>query len=122
MVLSQKENTLNGTFKFSKNKILACSIYNKLKSDKNGNITDITLFDIPFILKSKLSKFEFIPYSPVAGTSISTIVSSKSNIALVSLQENENKYLEGAYNIKLHYSIDGISTQEMTMPTRLKIE
>lgn len=122
MVLSQKENTLNGTFKFSKNKILACSIYNKLKSDKNGNITDITLFDIPFILKSKLSKFEFIPYSPVAGTSISTIVSSKSNIAIVSLQENENKYLQGAYNIKLHYSIDGISTQEITMQTRLKIE
>ena len=122
MILSEKENTLNGIFKFSKDKILACSIYNKLKSDKSGNITDITLFDIPFILKSKSIKFEFIPYSPIAGTSISNIVSSKSNIALVSLQENENKYLHGAYNIKLHYSIDGISTQEMTMTTRLKIE
>ena len=106
--------------KFPNNKILACSIYNR--TNKIDDITNINLFNIPFVLNSKYTKFEFIPYSPIAGTKLSTIVTSKSNIGIISLQESENKYLHGAYTVKVHYSIDGISTQTITFPTRLKID
>lgn len=107
-------------YKFPNNKILACSIYNT--TNKIDDITNINLFNIPFVLNSKYTKFEFIPYSPIAGTTLSTIVTSKSNIGIISLQESENKYLQGAYTVKVHYSIDGISTQTITFPTRLKID
>ena len=80
------------------------------------------MFNIPFVLNAKSTKFEFIPYSPIAGTKLSTIVTSKSNIGIISLQETEHKYLQGAYTVKVHYSIDGITTQTLTFPTRLKIE
>lgn len=110
----------NGSNKFPNNKILACSIYNT--TNKIDDITNINLFNIPFVLNSKYTKFEFIPYSPIAGTKLSTIVTSKSNIGIIPLQESENKYLQGAYTVKVHYSIDGISTQTITFPTRFKIE
>lgn len=124
MTIDNEYNTSNKDFyykhkgKFPNNKILACSIYNK--TNKYNNM--LHLFNIPFVLNSKSTKFEFIPYSPIAGTTLSTIVTSKSNIGLISLQESETKYLQGAYTIKVHYSIDGISTQTITFPTRLKID
>ena len=123
MIIDNEYNTSNKDFyskykgKFPNDKILACSIYNTINESSN-----INLFNIPFVLKSKYTKFEFIPYSPIAGTTLSTIVTSKSNIGLISLQESENKYLHGAYTVKVHYSIDGISTQTITFPTRLKID
>ena len=114
--------TIDNEYKyhFPNDKILVCSIYN---SRNEYNIdSNINLFNIPFVLNAKSTKFEFIPYSPIAGTKLSTIVTSKSNIGIISLQETEHKYLQGAYTVKVHYSIDGITTQTLTFPTRLKIE
>ena len=121
MKISNENCSINGCHQFSHDKLLCCSIYNKLNADANKNVSGVVLFDIPFILKSKLTKFEFIPYSPVAGTNLSSIVKSKSNIGIMSLQENETHYLQGAYNIKVSYSIDGITTQDFVYPCRIKI-
>lgn len=89
------------------NKILTCSV------------SSVYEINVPFNLETGL-KWNFTPYSLVNNQAFN--VTSKADIALVSIPRHNKKAPEGYYNIFLNYSLNGYETVSVKAPYKILLK